>query len=69
VDPRLWVYLDNLRQGLPPATALMPDQVAWAAAEARIKGFVSDAPFPDRLTRVGEIALRRSLSQEGEGTA
>lgn len=57
-DPRLWVYLDNLRLGYAPGTNLTEEQLAWARAEALSLGFACDALKPDRITRKGQIALR-----------
>lgn len=61
MDPRLWVYLDNLRCGWDKGSNLSQDQLQFAESLAREKGFVSDEPRPNRLTRKGEIALRLSL--------
>lgn len=66
MDPRLWLYLDNLRNHHPPSTNLIPEWLAWAEIEARAKGFVDDALRPNRLTRKGEIALRVDDGKEDE---
>jgi len=67
MDPRLWLYLDNLRCGHDPACNLTVPQRTWAERAARDAGFVSDEPKPNRLTRKGEIALRLSLSADRGG--
>jgi hypothetical protein len=66
MDPRLWLYLDNLRCRWGEGCNLTVEQLQWARAEARAKGFVNDEPKADRLTHKGEIALRLSLDSGGD---
>lgn len=72
LSPPEWLVLDNLRCGLPLADDMDAALANEALRKMIDKGFAAvvgdfaDSPLPQRhrITRAGQIALRRSLAED-----